>query len=127
MRSAEPSPGAEHATASLYVVNTTAARRDDEVEVFLPASVVGLTTPIVVTDSRTQETLPHTERDEPAGSRGLGRYLRCRVADVPSVGFVRLDITAVAGERTRHQRPLADPTLLQNEALTVRSTCRPAP
>ena len=113
-------PRAEHATASLYVLNTTAVRRDDEVEVFLPASVVGLTTPIVVTDSRTQETLPHIERDEPAGSRGLGRYLRCRVADVPSVGFVRLDITTVVGERTDTSRPLPDPTLLQNEALTVR-------
>ena len=55
-------PRAEHATASLYVLNTTAVRRDDEVEVFLPASIVGLTTPIVVTDSRTQETLPHIER-----------------------------------------------------------------
>lgn len=113
-------PRAEHAAASLYVVNTTAARRDDEVEVFLPASIVGLTTPIVLTDSRSQETLPHTERDEPAGSRGLGRYLRCRVADVPSVGFVRLDITTVSGERTDSSRPLPDPTLLQNEALAVR-------
>jgi hypothetical protein len=113
-------PRASHAAASLYVVNTTAARRDDEVEVFLPASIVGLTTRIVITDSRTQETLPHIERDEPAGSRGLGRYLRCRVADVGAVGFVRLDITTVDGERTDSTTRLPDPTLLQNEALTVR-------
>ena len=113
-------PRAEHAAPRSTSSTPPPLRRDDEVEVFLPASIVGLTTPIVLTDSRSQETLPHTERDEPAGSRGLGRYLRCRVADVPSVGFVRLDITTVSGERTDSSRPLPDPTLLQNEALTVR-------
>lgn len=113
-------PRAEHAAASLYVLNTTATVRDDEVEVFLPASVVGLTTPVTVTDSRTGATLPHTERDEPAVSRGLGRYLRCRVAAVPSVGFVRLDVATTDGDRTRSSRPLADPTVLENDALTVR-------
>jgi hypothetical protein len=117
-------PRAEHALASLYVFNTTATRREDEVEVFLPASIADLTTPILVTDSRTGQTLPHTERDEPAGSRGLGRYLRCRVGDVPPVGFVRVDITEIPGERTDSSTPLADPTLLQNEALTVRIDLR---
>jgi hypothetical protein len=107
------------AMVSLYALNTTGARRDDEVEVFLPASVLDLDRPIAITDSRTGQTLPHTERDEPAASRGLGRYIRCRVGGVGPVGFVRLDITELDGERRTTGRPLADPTRLENEHLAV--------
>jgi hypothetical protein len=112
-------PRAAEAAVSLYAVNTTGARRDDEVEVFLPASLVALDRPIVITDSRSGATLPHTEVDEPAGSRGLGRYVRCRVGEVGPLGFVRLDIAGQDGQRVQTSRRLADPTRLENEHLAV--------
>ena len=107
------------AAVSVYAVSTTGTVRTDELEVFLPAGVVPLAQPVVLLDSRTGETLPHTERPEPAGSRGLGRYLVCRVADVPPAGLVRIDVRH-ADHGPAAAEDLADPTRLENEHLVVR-------
>ncbi len=111
------------ALVSVYAFNVTATTRTDELELFLPAGLVPLGQPVALVDARSGTTLPHTERPEEAGSRALGRYLTCRVADVPSVGFVRLDLIRAdapparrdhagrphpPGERVprRHRRPV---------------------
>ena len=107
------------AAVSVYAVSTTGTRRTEELEVFLPAGVVPLSKPVALIDARTGETLPHTEREEPAGSRGLGRYLVCRVADVPPAGFVRVDVKHAEAPPAPAEE-LADPTRLENEHLAVR-------
>ena len=64
---------------------------------------------VALVDGRTGERLPHAEHLEPAGSRGLGRYLRSRVGGVPAVGYVRLDVVtadrAPAPARSWRTRP----------------------
>jgi hypothetical protein len=106
------------ALVSVYAFNVTGAARTEELEVFLPAGLVPLRSPVSVVDARTGTALPHVERTEDAGSRGLGRYLTCRVAEVPGVGFVRLDLVpAEAGPAPAVA--LADVTRLENEFLTV--------
>lgn len=76
----------------LYVYNTGGQRRSEPVEVFLPQSVAPLPQGLRLIDARTGAKLPHTERVEPANSRALGRYLRFAAADVPAVGFIRIDV-----------------------------------
>ena len=111
-------PRHRNALVSVYCFNVTGATRTDEVELFLPAGLVPLTQPVSLLDARSGAVLAHVERTEDAGSRGLGRYVTCRVADVGSVGFVRLDlVSAEAGPRPAV--PLTDPTHLENEHLAV--------
>lgn len=114
---AELLPRQREALLSVYAFNTTASLRTDELSFFLPAGLVPLPMAISLTDSRTGDVLAHTEQQEEAGSRGLGRYLTCRLQDVPSVGFVRVDI--VPGAAPPSAEPLDSPTLLQNEYLTA--------
>ncbi|GAA1846930.1 glycoside hydrolase family 38 C-terminal domain-containing protein [Microlunatus capsulatus] len=111
-------PRHRDALVSAYAFNVTGSARTDELELFLPAGLVPLTRPVAVVDARTGEVLPHTERPEEAGSRALGRYLTCRVADVPPVGHVRLDLRP-ADAPPAPAVPLADPTRLENEHLAV--------
>ncbi|MBA8794177.1 hypothetical protein FHX74_001782 [Friedmanniella endophytica] len=110
-------PGAD---ASVYVVNTAGQPRTDPVEVFVPAGLVPLGTALVLTDGRDGTRLAHAEREEPAGSRGLGRYLRFVLRDVPPVGHVRVDLTVDPDGTTPSVRPLPDPTVLENDRLTAR-------
>ena len=112
-------PRAAGAAVSVYAFNTGGADRDDELEVFLPAGTVPLEQPVALVDGRTGERLPHAEHPEPAGSRGLGRYLRSRVGGVPAVGYVRLDVVT-ADRPPAPARELADPTRLENAHLAVR-------
>ncbi|GAA1437272.1 glycoside hydrolase family 38 C-terminal domain-containing protein [Microlunatus lacustris] len=106
------------ALVSVYAFNVTGATRTEELQLFLPAGLVPLTQPVSVVDARTGTPLPHVERTEDAGSRGLGRYLTCRVADVPSVGYVRLDLVPAEASPSPAVA-LADPTRLENEHLAV--------
>ncbi|SEP74730.1 glycoside hydrolase family 38 N-terminal domain-containing protein [Microlunatus flavus] len=111
------------ALVSVYAVNPTGAARTDELEVFLPAGVVPLTQAVTLVDGRTGDALPHTERPEPAGSRGLGRYLRVRLDWVGAVGFVRVDVRS-AEQGPDAAEDLADPTVLENEHLVARIDLR---
>ena len=106
------------ALLSVYAFNVASATRTDELEMFLPAGLVPLTQAVALVDARSGATLAHTERLEEAGSRALGRYLTCRVTDVPSVGFVRLDLTH-AEAAPAPAVALVDPTHLENEFLAV--------
>lgn len=106
------------ALVSVYAFNVTGATRTDELELFLPAGLVPLDQPVALVDARSGSTLAHTERTEDAGSRALGRYLTCRVGDVPSVGFVRLDLVGAEVGPAR-AAALADPTHLENDFLAV--------
>src|SRR6185369_5863836 len=89
-----PAPGA---LASFLVTNLGPADRTDVASAFLPASVVRLDTPVSIVDARTGATLPHDEeavRPEEWPTRPSGRWLRFVVADVPTVGYVRVDVEA---------------------------------
>lgn len=80
--------------ASVYLFNTSGQPRTETGEFFVPASVIALDHAVQLTDGRTGATLDYDEQVEEQRSRGLGRYLRTTVANVPAVGLVRLDLTA---------------------------------
>ncbi len=86
---------AEDADASYLLVNTGPAPRGDVAEFFVPASTIGLDTSFTVHDGRTGAVLPHQAEDfvpEEEPTRPSGRRVRVLVEDVPSVGWVRLDL-----------------------------------
>ncbi|HEY3869654.1 MAG TPA: hypothetical protein VGM10_14930 [Actinocrinis sp.] len=107
------------AAASFLVVNTGPGQRTDVAEFFVPASSVPLGTPFEVRDARTGQVLPHDAEvsdpwDEP--TRPSGRRVRVVVGEVPSVGWVRLDLVPGAGSQGRE--PLGG-TVLENEFYRV--------
>ncbi|MFG1811661.1 glycoside hydrolase family 38 C-terminal domain-containing protein [Streptomyces sp. NPDC049040] len=98
-----PAPGT---AASFLLVNTGHGRRSDVAEFFVPASTIALDQPFTVHDARTGEVLPHhAEVSEPLENptRPYGRRVQVLVTDVPSVGWVRLDL-APGGETPRAER-----------------------
>jgi hypothetical protein len=86
---------APDALASLLVTNLGPADRTDVAEAFLPASVVPLDVPVSIVDARDGATVPHAEeavRPEDWPTRPSGRRPRFVLADVPSIGYVRVDV-----------------------------------
>jgi hypothetical protein len=95
--------------ASVYLLNTGGQSRTETVEYFLPASVIGLDRGVTITDSRTGTVLEHDERVEEQRSRGIGRYVRTTVADVPAVGLVRLDLASAPASSPLRRTAAAAP------------------
>lgn len=108
------------ADTSFLVVNTGPGGRGDVAEFFVPASTIPLAEPFEIFDGRTGQRLPHHDEvfepvDEP--TRLSGRRVQVRVDDVPSLGWVRLDLrrggTPPSGER------LTGVTSIENEFYRV--------
>jgi hypothetical protein len=83
------------AETSFLLVNTGPGSRSDVAEFFVPASTIPLGVPFEIFDARTDQRLPHHDEvfepvDEP--TRLSGRRVQVRVDDVPSLGWVRLDL-----------------------------------
>ncbi len=103
-----PAPGAD---ASYLLVNTGPGRRDDVAEFFVPASTIEPASAFTVHDGRTGEELPHhaevsVPEEEP--TRPSGRRVRVLVRDVPSIGWVRLDLRRGGGEQRSERITAAD-------------------
>ncbi|SDS63672.1 glycoside hydrolase family 38 N-terminal domain-containing protein [Microlunatus soli] len=83
------------ATVSFWAVNPTAVpRASGTVRLFLRESRVPLNRLITVTDGRTGAELPFVETPQiNPDHRDAGRFVDVRIADVPSFGQVRIDIT----------------------------------
>ena len=122
------------ATASYYVVNTTALRRDTTARFFVRESTVPFGTDFVVRDGRSGERLPVAEeRQWNHEHRESGRFVTVSVPSVPSVGLVRLDLFtgAVIIEEAeasveRDVTEIQNSLMLENEHLRVRVNLRSA-
>ncbi|WP_084958819.1 glycoside hydrolase family 38 C-terminal domain-containing protein [Thermoactinospora rubra] len=87
--------GPEDSLASFAVFNPGTWARTDVVRAFLPRDVVPLDAPVALVDARTGRRVPHHEeivRPEDWPTRPIGRHLEAVVADVPGLGYARLDV-----------------------------------
>ncbi|MBV9448137.1 MAG: hypothetical protein JO345_19815 [Streptosporangiaceae bacterium] len=89
------------AAASYVVINPGPVGRTDIAEVFLPRDVLPLDVPVTLTDARTGRELGHHEtvvHPDDWPTRPIGRRLAVVVPDVPSLGYVRLDMVRGTGD-----------------------------
>ncbi|WP_117210962.1 glycoside hydrolase family 38 C-terminal domain-containing protein [Allorhizocola rhizosphaerae] len=98
-----------------YLVFNPGLSRSDTVSAFLPSSTVALGRGLSLVDSRTGRVIPHHEEIEDWATRPHGRRITFTVADVPSVGAVRVDV--VRGDGPTAPGELA--TELENEFYRV--------
>lgn len=86
-----------NALVSFAIANPTGLVRSGTVRFLVPEAVVPFSTRIEPVDARDGAVLPHVVGGQTnAAHRESGRWLDVRVADVPAMGYVRLDIRAVS-------------------------------
>lgn len=110
---------AKGALASLFITNTTAWKRTDEVIAFLPESRVPLETQIKVMDSRTGKELEFFESAQiNPKHRNAGRFLNISIRDVPPVSVVRLDVQETSKTKDIVEKVSIE-NILENEFFKV--------
>jgi hypothetical protein len=112
---------AEHALASLYVVNTCSWPRTEIVSAFLPESRVALEAGLDILDGRTGHKLPFERQPQHNEThRVAGQFLHILVTDVPPLGAVRLDVVPGTTQLSNGSAPTdSAAALLENEHLRV--------
>ena len=119
-------PAADGAGASFYVINTAEHRRTAMALIFVRESILPLDVPLEVRDGRDGSVLASVEEAQHNPThREAGRFLRISVPEVPSFGYVRLDL--VPGEPSAGQAESeqaapalgALPRTIENEHLRV--------
>jgi hypothetical protein len=81
------------AVCSYLIFNSCNWERNDEVEAFLPESLIPLNSPVKVVDSRTGEELSFYERPQVNPKhRDAGRFLHIFAKNIPSLGMARFDV-----------------------------------
>ena len=106
------------AICSYLVFNSCNWVRSDEVEAFLPESLIPLETQVKVIDSRSGKELKFYETAQiNPKHRDAGRFLHIFTDQVPSLGMIRLDIYAEAAKAAKSVN--LSPNVIENEFFKV--------
>ncbi len=116
-------PAVKDALCSYYVFNTAGHRRSAVARIFVRESVGPLDVPVEVRDGRDGSVLAAVEEAQQNEThREAGRFLNVSVPDVPSFGYVRVDLMEdgahSAAARTA-EASAARPLTIENEHLRV--------
>lgn len=106
------------AVCSYLVFNSCNWERTDEVEAFLPESLIPLETPVKVVDARSGKELKFYETAQiNPKHRDAGRFLHIFTDQVPGLGMIRLDIYTDKAKSAKAVK--LTPNVIENEFFKV--------